>query len=243
MIDFISPELLVKGSREFGVNLSDEAVERFNIFAKFLCEQNEHINLTRIVEPEKIVTRHFIDSLALCAAVPFYDGMKVCDIGTGAGFPGIPLLIAHPGIHLTMIDSTNKKLDFVRAALRELGLDANVITVRAEDFGQNEKVREKYDLVTSRAVAQLSVLVEYSLPLCRMGGKFAPLKAVLSDEERTNGIRAANFLGSCLLGDYKFEIPEPDGEVLKREIILFQKTAHTSAEYPRNGSKIAKRPL
>lgn len=239
MADFISRENMRKYAESIGILLDETALSRFNLYAEKLVDATKNVNLTRIVEPEEIVIRHFIDSLELLASCKIEDGTEICDIGTGGGFPGIPLLIVNPRIRLTMMDSTNKKLEFVRFMVHKLGLNANVVTSRAEDAGRVKLYREKFDLVTARAVAQLNVLCEYCIPLVKVGGRFAPLKARLTDEERENGIRAAEILGMKEESDRKYCIP--DGS--EREIIVFKKEKPTNGKYPRNMAQISKKPL
>lgn len=240
MDDFISWDLMREHSAPLlGRPLNDVAISRFNRYAECLVEATKSVNLTRIIEPDEIVIKHFIDSIALFKYCKLEDGMEVCDVGTGAGFPGLALLIANPRIKLTLMDSTNKKLEFVRFMVKELMLKADVVTARAEDAGKSKLYRERFDLVTARAVAQLNVIDEYCLPLLKVGGEFAPLKGRLSDEEKENGIRAAKTLGAEMHKDCKYNLP--DGS--ERELVIFRKKAATIAKYPRNGAQISKKPL
>ena len=235
----ISKELLIKSAQLYNINLDDTACVKFDLYAKLLVEYNEKVNLTRITEPDDIVIKHFVDSLALCKFVDIKDGIKLCDVGTGAGFPGMALLVAKPNINVTLFDSINKKLEFLRFLSKELDLSPEIVTVRAEDAGKDKKYREKFDIVTARAVAQLNVLSEYCIPLAKVGGVFAPLKAVMTAEEEKRGISAAAMLGAKKTDRQIYKIP--DGS--DREVIVFEKISPTPTKYPRVAAQISKKPL
>lgn len=235
----ISKELLIKSCDELGISISSEAVDRFDKFAELLVDYNNKVNLTAITAPDDIVIKHFADSLCLMKFVDLTSEKKIIDVGTGAGFPGAALLCANPQLNITMIDSVNKKLDFIRFLAKELGLSANIITIRAEDAAKKPEFREKFDIVTSRAVAALNVLAEYSVPLVKIGGVFAPLKAVLSAEEDARGCSAISNLGAKVISKNKYSIP--DGS--EREIIIAEKISQTSPKFPRAYSQISKKPL
>lgn len=236
---FISHEKIKKMCGEFGIYLNDTAVSRLDAYAACLVETNKVLNLTRITEPDEIIVKHFIDSLAVCKYCEIDDGMKICDVGTGAGFPGVPLLIMYPDIKMTLMDSTRKKLDFLRAAVGELGLDAEFAPMRAEEAGRSDSFREKYDIVTARAVSQLNSLCEYCIPLVKEGGKFISLKGKITDEEKGSGIRAAEKLGARLDKEIKYILP--DGS--EREMLIFVKIRKTANIYPRPTAQISKKPL
>ena len=236
---FISKELLCSGCEAIGLTLDDTAVERFDAYARQLVLYNEKVNLTAITAPDEIVVKHFVDSLYLTKYISLMDGIKLCDVGTGAGFPGLALLIATPLLRVTLMDAVNKKLDFLRLLTAELGLEAEVVHVRAEDAGRDQAYREAFDVATARAVAQLNLLSEYCVPLVKVGGVFAPLKAPLSDEERQRGISAAANLGAATEQTDRYTLP--DGS--EREILIFRKKAETNKKYPRNPAQIAKKPL
>lgn len=235
----ISEELLLKGCNDIGITLDKTAIERFDTYAKLLREYNEKVNLTAITEPDDIVVKHFIDSLYLMKFVELKDGIKLCDVGTGAGFPGAALLCAVPGLKVTLFDSINKKLDFIRYLLKELDLKAEIVTVRAEDAGKKPEYREKFDVVTARAVAQLNMLSEYCVPLVRVNGIFAPMKAPLSTEEEQRGFCAVGNLGAIVINKYHYSIT--DGS--EREIIICKKNEPTNKKFPRNAAQISKKPL
>ena len=234
----ISKELLISSCDSLGISITSDAVDRFDKYAEMLVDYNNKVNLTAITAPDDIVIKHFVDSLCLCKFVDL-SGKRIIDVGTGAGFPGAALLCAYPDFDITMIDSVNKKLDFIRFLIKELGLNGDIITIRAEDAAKKPEFREKFEVVTSRAVASLNVLAEYSVPLVKLGGVFAPLKAVLSQEEDQRGCCAVNNLGCKIISKNKYSIP--DGS--EREIIIAEKVSHTSAKYPRAFSQISKKPL
>lgn len=235
----ISKELLLSSCEAMGIAISTDAADRFDKYAELLVDYNNKVNLTAITTPDGIVIKHFTDSLCLAKFVELSE-KKIIDVGTGAGFPGAALLCAYPELDITMIDSVNKKLDFIRFLLNELGLKGGkVVTIRAEDAAKKAEYRENFDVVTSRAVASLNVLAEYSVPLVRVGGIFAPLKAVLSSEEDQRGSGAVANLGCKIKAKHKYTIP--DGS--EREIIIAQKVSQTSSKFPRAFSQISKKPL
>lgn len=236
---FISKELLENSAAMFHVKLTDEQILKFDTYAKDLVEYNKKVNLTAITEPDDIVEKHFADSLALIKYAP--DGLKgkLADVGTGAGFPGMPLLITCPDLKVTFFDAVNKKLDFIRFVLNDIGLDADVIHARAEDAGRAPEYREKFDFVTARAVAQLRVLSEYCVPLVKVGGYFISMKGSISEEEKTTGFAALEKLGAKVSDDIFYNIHNGD----ERNIIISKKISQISSKYPRNMSQISKKPL
>ena len=236
---FISKELLTAGCERIGLTLDGEAIDRFDAYARLLVDYNEKVNLTAITAPDEIVNKHFVDSLFLAKFVTLQDGTRLCDVGTGAGFPGAALLTAFPKLRVTLFDSVNKKLDFIRGLVMELGLEAEIVTVRAEEAGRTPAYRERFDVATARAVAQLNVLSEFCVPLVKQGGVFAPMKAPLSEEERRRGVSAAANLGAKLEQDETYAIP--DGS--EREVLVFRKKSATAGKYPRPFSQISKKPL
>lgn len=234
----ISKELLMSGCEKLGISIDSAAVDRFDAFACLLVDYNNKVNLTAITDPDGIVCKHFIDSLCLTKYVDLKN-KRIIDVGTGAGFPGAALLSAYPDIDITMLDSVNKKLDFIRFLVKELGLDAEIVTGRAEDAAKTNEFREKFDVATSRAVAALNVLAEYSVPMVKVGGVFAPMKAILSAEEDARGCSAIANLGARVVSKNKYSV---DG-CGDREIIIAEKISHTSAKYPRAYAQISKKPL
>lgn len=236
---FISMELLKNKATEFGVNLDEKALERFDLYAKLLVEWNEKINLTAITDPDGIVLKHFVDSLSVFSAINIPEGAKSIDVGTGAGFPGIPMLIARPDLKITLLDSTNKRLNVIRDILEKLDLQCEVLHTRAEEAGQNKTYREQYDFATARAVSNLRDLSEYCLPFVKKGGTFISMKSAKAEEEIAEGKNAIRILGGNIKEKKTFEIDEA-GE---RTIILIEKVSTTPPKYPRPSAKIAKNPL
>lgn len=236
---FISKELLEKSVALFHVKLTEEQILKFDTYAKDLVDYNQKVNLTAITDPDDIVIKHFSDSLALIEYAP--DGLKgrLADVGTGAGFPGMPLLIACPDIDITFFDAVNKKLDFIRYVLNDIDLKADVIHARAEDAGRDPGYREKFDFATARAVAQLRVLSEFCIPLIKVGGYFISMKGSISEEEKTTGMAALKKLGAEVYDDIFYNIHNGD----ERNIIISKKISQISSKYPRNMSQISKKPL
>ena len=236
---FISKELLTAAAAEFDVVITDKIADRFDIYARELVSYNEKVNLTAITDPDEIVIKHFADSLAFFKYSGIKEGNSVADVGCGAGFPGVPILIAGDRLNVTLFDAVNKKLDFIRYLLGELGLDASVIHIRAEDAGKSPEYREKFDFVTARAVAQLRILSEFCIPLVKVGGKFVSMKGDISEEEKVNGIAAFKKLNSELYEDIHYNIHNGDA----RNIIIAKKVSPLSPKYPRNMGQISKKPL
>ena len=220
-----------------GIAVSDKQLELLDSFGALLTEKNKSVNLTSITDPDGIAVKHFADSISLLKAdIP--QGAKVLDLGCGAGFPGIPLLIMRPDIKLPLLDSTGKKLDFVSEALDALGLEAEVLHGRAEELGQNPDYREKYDIVVSRAVAYLNTLCELALPLVKPGGTFIPMKGASAAEEAKAAYTAIKTLGGNLEKSIDFTLT--DGS---RSLLIIKKLSPTPPKYPRHGSQISKKPL
>ena len=192
---FISLPLLKEKAAAYGVELDEKALNRFDIYAKLLVEWNEKINLTAITDPEGIVIKHFVDSLTIFSAVDIPLNAKIIDVGTGAGFPGIPMLIARPDLDITLMDSTNKRLTVIRDILQKIGLSANVVHSRAEEAGKSADYREKYDFSTARAVSNLRDLSEYCLPFVKIGGAFVSMKGAKAEEEIAEAGKAVRTLG------------------------------------------------
>lgn len=236
---FISKELLKLSAAEFNVDLSDETIDKFDTYAYELVKYNEKVNLTAITEPDEIVIKHFADSLAFFKYSGIESGNKFADVGTGAGFPGVPVLITGNDIQVTLFDAVNKKLDFIRYLLNELDLHADIVHIRAEEAGKMPEYREKFDFVTARAVAQLRILSEFCLPLVKVGGKFVSMKGDISEEEKVNGISAFRKLGAELYDDIHYNIHNGDA----RNIIIAKKISQISSKYPRNMGQISKKPL
>ena len=235
----IDSEKLRAGVANWKVSLDETALSRFDAYASLLVEWNQKINLTAIKDPDGIVIKHFIDSLALLSFVSPKENAKVIDVGTGAGFPGVALLIARPDLQLTLLDSTKKKLLFLEHVLSSLGLQAEILHMRAEEAGQNPAYREQFDLVTARAVSNLRDLSEFCLPFASPGGLFTPLKSAEIDEELHQAQAAISLLGGQLERLERYEI-EAGG---RRSLPVIRKISHTSSKYPRPSAQIAKKPL
>ena len=233
-------EILRESARELDIKLTQQQLIQFDVYLQFLVQYNEHTNLTSITEPSQIVIKHFLDSLLLTKSVKIVENSKVVDIGTGAGFPGVPVKIAYPEIKLSLIDSLNKRLIFLEELSEKLGINYEIIHKRAEECGKDLNYREKFDIVTSRAVASLNVLAEYCLPYAKVGGIFVALKGPNVEEEINNAKTAILKLGGKIVGKRNFDLPDGSG---KRSIIIVEKVKNTPSEYPRQGVKIAKKPL
>lgn len=235
----INKDLLKNNAASLGIELSDEQINRFDLLAERLIEQNKTMNLTAITEPDEVVIKHFVDSISLLSAVTPEEGAKILDLGTGAGFPGIPLLICRPDIKLTMVDSTAKKLKYVASTVEALGLNAETLHSRAEEAGKQPEYREQYDIVCSRAVAALNLLCEYCLPFIKVGGVFAAMKSAKADEEIALAKNALKTLGGKIVDKKTFTLSD-GGE---RTIILIKKVSQIPPKYPRPSAQIAKKPL
>ena len=234
---------MTDGTRELGITLSEQQLEQFYRYYKLLVEWNKVMNLTGITELEEVVSKHFIDSLALVKAVSLQDGRKVSgiDVGTGAGFPGIPLKIAFPNLKITLLDSLNKRIKFLNEVISQLGLQ-NVETIhgRAEDFGRDAKYREQYDYCVSRAVANAATLSEYCLPFVKVGGKFISYKANEVEEETKQAEHALEVLGGACVDIQKFQLPDSE---MNRAFVIIEKKKKTPATYPRKAGTPSKKPL
>lgn len=231
--------LLIREAERFGVTLDSVALNRLETYGDMLAERNKVVNLTAITDPRGIALKHFADSLSLFSVLNPEKGARVIDVGTGAGFPGVVLLIARPDLKLTFLDGTGKKLAFISDVLKETGLSGQILHARAEEAGKDAAHREQYDLATARAVANLRELAEYCLPFVRVGGTFASMKGAKAQQELEEGRGAVSLLGGEISSCNSLEI-EDCGE---RSIILVKKISQTSPKYPRVSAQIAKRPL
>ena len=234
-------KLLLDKVNKLSIELNEKQVKQFIKFYEMLVEWNKVMNLTGITEYDEVVEKHFVDSLSIVNVVDMNDIHKVIDIGTGAGFPGIPLKIAFPHLEITLLDSLNKRIKFLNAVIDELGLD-NIHTIhgRAEDFAKQENYREKYDLCVSRAVANLSTLSEYCLPYVAVDGMFVPYKSGDIEEELNNSKKAIQILGGKIENTFKFELPGTD---IGRSFVKIKKLKNTAKKYPRKAGLPSKEPL
>lgn len=235
----INKALLKEESAKIGIELDDTALNRLDKYAEMLIETNKTLNLTAITEPDEVLYKHFVDSLSLLTVVELKEGAKVIDVGTGAGFPGVVLLIARPDIKITLMDGTNKRLNFISDVLAEIGLKAEILHSRAELAGKDKKYREQFDLVTARAVANMNTLSEYCMPFVKVGGVFAPMKAAKADEELDSAKGAIKLLGGSVDKVCHLDI-DNCGE---RCIIITKKISQTPPKYPRASAQISKKPL
>ena len=219
--------------------LAEEMQQQFQDYMNLLLEWNEKINLTAITEEDDIILKHFIDSMTILKHID--KNSSIVDVGTGAGFPGIPVKIANPSINVTLVDSLNKRLIFLEEVIKNLNLEKiKTVHSRAEEFGQNKNYREKFDIATSRAVANLSVLVEYLLPLVKVGGKCICMKGSDIQEELQNSKEAIKTLGGQIEKVEEFTLLESD---IKRNIIVIKKIKQTPNKYPRKPGVPSKNPL
>lgn len=233
----INKDLLFELTKKEGFELDDTALNRYDIYAKLLVEWNEKMNLTAITEPDEIVVKHFLDSLMLAKYFDLSNIKTAIDVGCGAGFPSMPLLIYKPELEFTLMDSLNKRLNFLDAVLNECELEAKLVHARAEDAGQDEDFRETYDLATARAVAPMNVLCEYCLPFVKVGGYFVALKG--SNDDTADAMNAINELGGQLISNVSYKLNGED----TRSIVIVKKISQTSTKYPRKTKKISTKPL
>ena len=226
---------------ELGVTLTEEQKQQFDKFYELLVEWNKVMNLTGITEYEEVNEKHFVDSVSIVKAIDINKVETVIDIGTGAGFPGIPLKIAFPHLKIVLLDSLNKRINFLNTVIDELGLtDIRTIHGRAEDFAKQNEYREKFDLCVSRAVANLSTLSEYCIPYVSVGGMFVPYKSGEIDEEVEESKKAVRILGGKMVDVVKFQLP---GTEIGRSFVKIEKTQNTTKKYPRKAGLPAKEPL
>ncbi len=234
-------ELLRESAASVGVELNDEQIRQFIRYYEILVEWNSFMNLTGITEYEEVVQKHFVDSLVLCKAIHVTDVECLIDIGTGAGFPGIPLKIAYPHLKVTLLDSLQKRIKFLNEVVAQLGLeDVETIHGRAEDFAKPSMKRETYDVCVSRAVANLASLSEYCLPYVKTGGYFIPYKSGKVEEELQESKKAVFLLGGKVEEEIKFLLPDSD---ISRSLIKIKKISPTPKKYPRKSGLATKEPI
>lgn len=231
---------LINSLKKLDIDISDKQLEKFNKYYELLISWNEKMNLTSITDKNEVIDKHFVDSIMLYKYSDLSDS-KIIDVGTGAGFPGIPLKIMCPSCKITLLDSLAKRLNFLNEVISELGLE-DIVTIhgRAEDCAHNVKFREKFDYATSRAVANLSTLSEYCLPFVREGGKFVPYKSGIIDEEIDNAKKALSILGGSIIDVKKFSIPDTEFD---RSLVYIEKNKKTPKTYPRKAGTPSKQPL
>lgn len=233
---------------QIGIALTNEQIHMFDTYYDMIVEKNKVMNLTKITDYHEAVIKHFVDSCSLVLLDDdiyikkrFTDFASVIDVGTGAGFPGIPLKIIFPQIRLTLLDSVNKKLDFLRDVSSELGFtDINIIHGRAEDISHQKGIRESFDFCVSRAVGNLAVLSEYCLPFVKKNGFFVSYKSERADDELKQSAHAFSELRGKLIQEAVFDLPESD---ISRTLLLIMKTGNTPKIYPRKAGTPSKNPL
>ena len=226
---------------ELGITLTEEQKSQFDKFYELLVEWNKVMNLTGITEYEEVNEKHFVDSVSIVRAIDIHNVETIIDIGTGAGFPGIPLKIAFPHLKIVLLDSLNKRINFLNTVIQELGLaDIKTIHGRAEDYAKQVEYRERFDLCVSRAVANLSTLSEYCIPYISLGGMFIPYKSGEINEEVNQAKKAVHILGGKIEEVVKFQLP---GTEIGRSFVKIKKTQNTSKKYPRKAGLPSKEPL
>ena len=236
-------EFLKDSLKELNITCTDEMTERFVKFHSLLCEWNSFMNLTAITQWNDVVTKHFADSLSLSKCVDDMTDVSysLLDIGTGAGFPGIPLKIAYPKLDITLMDSLNKRIGFLNEVIKDLNLsDIRAIHSRAETLGHNSDYRQNFDLVVSRAVANMTVLSELCLPYVKVGGRFICYKTDSSEEEVREASKALDILGGEVSDCIEFRLPMSD---ITRRLYVISKVKDTPAKYPRKEGTPSRSPL
>lgn len=232
-------ELMCSYGREIDIEFNDKQMNQFYEYMNLLLEWNEKINLTAITEPEEVILKHFIDSLTINKYIE--NNKSIADVGTGAGFPGIPLKIYRPDLSITLVDSLNKRINFLNEVISKLDLkDISTVHSRIEDFGKDKKYRESFDYVTARAVANLTTLSEYLIPISKVGGKCICMKGNDIKEEINNSRNAINILGGKINEVDEFYLPNSD---ISRNVIIIEKIKNTPNKYPRKAGMPSKEPL
>jgi len=221
---------------EYGLLLSEEMYKKFDTYADYLVEYNKNVNLTAITDPEEILFKHFIDSVLVFKYVDIPEKSYIIDVGTGAGFPSVPMKIYRPDINITLLDSLNKRIVFLQFLCDKLDISADFIHGRAEDVSKNENYREKFDFACARAVANMSLLSELCIPFVKVGGSFISMKG--PSEDISIGFNAVKILGGNVSRETKYSV-----EAEERRIVLIEKISQTPTKYPRNSSQIKKKLL
>lgn len=234
-------DILSKACESENIDLTDKQYDDFIKYKDMIKEWNKKINLTSILEDEQIIKKHFIDSIKIFDFKKLMNLKEVIDVGTGGGFPGIPMKIVNPSMKITLLDSLNKRINFLNEVIKELNLDdIETIHGRAEDFGKDKNYREKFDAVVSRAVANMTVLSEICLPFVKKGGYFIALKGPSIDKEIEESKKAINILGGKIETIKEVVIEQSD---LKHNLVVVKKIKNTPKEYPRKAGIVSKKPL
>ena len=231
---------LIKEAGKFNIEISENQLENLEKYEKILLEYNEVMNLTAITDHEEVLEKHFLDSIALISSEKLTEGCSLIDIGAGAGFPSMPVKIVREDINLTMLDSLNKRINFLNTVIDNLELkNAKAFHFRAEEGGKNKDLREKFDVATARAVADLSVLAEYAIPFVKVGGYFVAMKGNAPEEEINGAKKAIKEMGGQI--EEVKEIVLPSG--INHCLVIIKKIAPTPAKYPRKAGKPSKEPI
>jgi len=234
-------DLQKQAAEIFNLTFTDLQMDQFNQLAQDLVSWNRQMNLTAITKHDEILVRHILDSLSVAAYVSIQPGMRLMDVGTGAGFPGLPLAILAPALHITLMEATGKKLKFINHVIDVLNLtNASTLHARAEDAGKQPQHREQYDLVTARAVARLPALLEYLLPLAKVGGYCVALKGETAHDEVNQSGKALQVLGGALRGIKAVQLPQVEHT---HYLVIVEKMKPTPPEYPRNPGTPTRKPL
>ena len=236
--------ILIDGAQRLGINLNEEQIKKFSRYLELLVQWNQKINLTSLKIPQKIIIKHFLDSISCIKVINKYidtERINIIDIGTGAGFPGIPIKIICPSIRLSLLEARKKKTIFLEKVTEEMNFQqVKILNGRAETFGKSIDHREKYDIAISRAVARLNVLSEYCLPLVRVGGLFIAQKGRSYKQETEKSLKTVRVLGGELIGVENVRIPFINQE---RYLLVIKKIKDTPSKYPRKEGLPQKRPL
>ena len=239
MINF-NIEKIVPLCSDFGITLDDDKIKKLNLYGNLLIEWNEKINLTAITEPEDVLIKHFYDCILFFKNVEVPQGAKIIDVGTGAGFPGLVLKIVRPDLKITLLDSLNKRINFLKDVIEKCGLfDIEAIHSRAEEGGKNPKYREQYDIACARAVAAMPTLLEYCTPFVKPNGLFVAMKGPSAVDEVAASNNAINLLKMAKPQIICETLPNND----PRSFVVFKKISQTPPKYPRNSGNISKQPL
>lgn len=234
-------DTLIEAARKLDIDLTNVQVKQLIKYYEILVEWNSFMNLTGITEYDEVVVKHFIDSLLVVKAFDIDKVSTVIDVGTGAGFPGIPLKIVYPHLKIVLLDSLNKRIKFLNEVIMQLGItDIETIHGRAEDYGNDKKYREKFDLCVSRAVANLATLSEYCIPFVKKGGYFIPFKSGKITQEVEEARKAVKLLGGMIENVVPSQLPDTD---IERSFVIINKKECTKKMYPRSAGKPSKEPL
>lgn len=237
----MNEEQFIEALQEKGIPLDDHQTAQFKRYFELLVEWNEKMNLTAITDAPSVYLKHFYDSISAAFFTDLSSELTLCDVGAGAGFPSIPLKICFPKLHVTIVDSLNKRITFLHELAEQLELkNVNFVHARAEEFGQNPAYREQYDVVTARAVARLSVLSELCVPAVKMNGRFIAMKGAAAADELQDAKKALETLGAVLEDKHTFSLPL---EASERTVFVFNKKKKTPKKYPRKPGTPNKTPI